>query len=90
MRLALRSTTRLGDRSAVMMGTSEIRRKVFLQVICEELGPEKSGALIIWHALTGCDTTGHIHGKGNKGCLANFHEGKPHHPDSTSWSWPRK
>ena len=28
--------------------------------------------MINWHALTGCDTTGHIHGKGEKGCFAIF------------------
>jgi len=28
--------------------------------------------LINWHALTGCDTTGHIQGKGKKGCFATF------------------
>ena len=68
--LALRRTPLLGDCSAVTMGTSERRRKVFLQPIYDKLGPGKSGALINWHALTGCDTTGHIHGKGKKGCFA--------------------
>ena len=38
---------------------------------------EKSGALINWHALTGCDTTGHIHGKGKKGCFAAFMKASP-------------
>ncbi len=31
-----------------------------------------ASALINWHALTGCDTTGHIQGKGKKGCFAIF------------------
>ena len=58
--LALRRTPLLGNHSALIMGTSERRRKVFLQPIYDKLGPEKSAALINWHALTGCDTTGHI------------------------------
>ena len=27
---------------------------------------------------------------GKQGLLCNFHEGKPHHSDTTSWSWPRR
>ena len=44
---------------------------VFLEPIYDDKRfPEKSGALINWHALTGCDTTGHIHGQRNKGWFA--------------------
>ena len=75
--LALCRTPLLGDCSVVIMGTSERRRKVFLQPKYDKLGPEKSGALINWHALTGCDTTGHIHGKGKKGCFAAFMKASP-------------
>ena len=39
--------------------------------------PEKSGALINWNALTGCDTTGDIQGKGKKGCFAAFMKASP-------------
>ena len=28
--------------------------------------------MINWNALTGCDTTGDIHGKGKKGCFSAF------------------
>ena len=69
--LALRRTPLIGDRSAAIMDTSQIQRKVSLQPIYYKLGPEKSGALINWHAPTGCDTTVHIYGKANKGYLAN-------------------
>ena len=41
--LALRRTPLLGDCSAIIMGTSERRRKVFLHPIYDKLGPEKSG-----------------------------------------------
>ena len=64
---ALRRTPLLGDRSAAIIGTNERRHKVFLQPIYEKLGPENSGALINWHALTGSDTTGHIHENGENG-----------------------
>ena len=68
--LALPTTPLLGDRSAAIIGTIERRHTIFLQptptCIYEKLGPEKSGALINGHALTGSDTTGHIHGNGEK------------------------
>ena len=59
------------------MDTSEGRRKVFLQPIYDTVCPEKSGALINWNAITGCDTTGDIHGKGKKGCFAAFMKASP-------------
>jgi hypothetical protein len=59
------------------MGTKERRRKVLLQPIYDQLGPEKAAALINWHALTGCDTTGHIAGKGKKGCFTAFLAASP-------------
>ena len=61
---ALRRTSLLDNRSAAIMGTTERRRKVFMQPMYDKLGPEKSGALINWHALTGSNTTGHIHENG--------------------------
>ena len=62
--LALRRTQLLGDRSAAIMGITERRRKVFIHPIYDrKLGPEKSGVLINWHALTGSDTTRHVHEK---------------------------
>ena len=75
--LAIRRAPLLGDRSALVMGTSERRRKVLLQPIYDKLGPEKAAAIINWHALTGCDTTGHIYGKGKKGCFATFLTASP-------------
>ena len=65
--LTIRRTPLLGDVSAVIMDTSERRRNIY-----DTLGPEKSGALINWHALTGCDATGDIHEKGNKASFAAF------------------
>ena len=70
--LALRRLPALSDKAALIMGTSEHRRKVMLRPIYDELGQEKAAALINWHALTGCDTTGHIQGKSKKGCFSAF------------------
>ena len=75
--LALRRTPLLGDCSAAIMGTTERRRNVFIHPVYDKPGPEKSGVLINWHALTGSDTTGHIHGKGKNGCFATFKKANP-------------
>lgn len=70
--LALRRAPQLGKGAAMIMGTGERRQKVMLEPIYDQLGPEKSAAVINWHSLTGCDTTGHIYGKGKKGCFTAF------------------
>ena len=54
------------------MGTEECRRKFSRKPIYDVFGSEKCSALINWHALPGCDTTGHIQGKGKKGCFTAF------------------
>jgi len=59
------------------MGTGECRRTVLLQPIYDALGPTKAAALINWHALTGCDTTGHIRGKGKQTCFKAFMTSPP-------------
>ena len=68
MLLALRRVPQLGTPSMIM-DTGDHRRKVMLKPIYEKLGPNKVSVLINWHALTGCDTTGHIQGKGKKDAL---------------------
>jgi hypothetical protein len=75
--LALRRVPKLGTKPAVIMGTREHRRKVMLKPIYDKLGPDKASALINWHALTGCDTTGHIQGKGKKSCFTAFLDASP-------------
>ena len=70
--LALRRVSQVGSSVALIMGTGERRHKVMFQPIYDELGPQKAVALINWHVLTGCDTTGHIQGKGKKGCFTAF------------------
>ena len=82
--LALRRTPLLCEHSALIMGASERRRKVFPQPIYDKLGPEKSAALINWYALTGCDTTGHIHGKRKKQCFASLLTASPAIPRSSA------
>ena len=54
------------------MGTSANRRQIHLKPIYDQLGPKKAAALIHFHALTGCDTTGHLQGKGKNGCFNKF------------------
>ena len=79
---------RLADRPALIRGASQIWRKVFLQPIYDKLGREKSGALITWHGLTGCDSQ--VISMEREKRVCHFHESKPHHFHSTSWSWPRR
>lgn len=69
--LALRRVS-LGRNSALIMGTGDRRCKVLLQSIYDTLGPMKAAALINWHALTECDTNGHIRGKGKQACFKAF------------------
>ena len=70
--LALNRVPELGSKVALIMGSGECRHKVMLKTIYEKLGPEKSAALINWHSLTGCDTTGHIQQKGKRGFFTAF------------------
>ena len=49
--LALRRTPLIGDRSAAIMDTSETRRKVSLEPIYDNIGPEKSEAFINWNVV---------------------------------------
>lgn len=74
--LALRRVPQLGEGATMIMGTGEHRKEVLLKPIYDQLGQEKAEALINWHCLTGCDTTGHIFGKGKKGCFTTFLEAK--------------
>ena len=75
--LALRRVPLLGDKAAMVMGTRDQRRLVLLGPIYNALGAEKATALCKWHALTGCDTTGHIRGKSKKACLEAFLKADP-------------
>jgi len=70
--LALRRVPKLGRNAALIMGTGDRRRTVLLQPIYDALGPRRAAALVNWHALTGCDTTGHIRGKGKVTCFNTF------------------
>ena len=72
--LALRRVPLLGNEAALIMGTGGAQRKILIKPIFDKLGPERATALINWHALKGCDTTGHIQGKGKKGCFTSFLE----------------
>lgn len=70
--LAIRRVPLLGENPAMLMGTKDRRRLIELQPIYDVLGEDKAEALCKWHALTGCDTTGHIRGKSKKACLQAF------------------
>ena len=58
--LALRRVPQLGTNPAVIMGTGERRQRVMLRPMYDQLGADKASALVNWHALTECDTTGYI------------------------------
>eukprot|EP00112_Aurelia_sp_Birch-Aquarium-sp1_P013562 Seg2881.2 transcript_id=Seg2881.2/GoldUCD/mRNA.D3Y31 product="hypothetical protein" protein_id=Seg2881.2/GoldUCD/D3Y31 len=70
--LALRRVPLLGRSPAMVMGTCDRRRIIPLVPIYDAIGEAKTKALCKWHALTGCDTTGHINGKSKKACLDAF------------------
>eukprot|EP00112_Aurelia_sp_Birch-Aquarium-sp1_P010682 Seg2275.4 transcript_id=Seg2275.4/GoldUCD/mRNA.D3Y31 product="hypothetical protein" protein_id=Seg2275.4/GoldUCD/D3Y31 len=70
--LALRRVPLLGRSPAMVMGTCDRRRIIPLVPIYDALGEAKAKALCKWHALTGCDTTGHIIGESKKACLDAF------------------
>ena len=67
--LALKRVPQLGKNVAMVMGTGDRRRLIMLEPIYNALGSEKATGLCKWHALTGCDKTGHINGKSKKACL---------------------
>ena len=75
--LTLRRLPTLGPRTTMLMGTGDKRRKVLLQHIYDSLGPEKVAALPGFHCITGCDTCGHIRGKGKKTAFKVFNEAIP-------------
>ena len=75
--LAIRRVPILGKGAAQLMGTSDRRRLVMLEPIYNALGPDKAEALCKLHALTGCDTTGHINGKSKKSCLEAYLKAGP-------------
>lgn len=75
--LALCRVPQLGRNSAPIMGTGDRQRTVRLQPVYDALGSTKAAALINWHALTGCDTTGHIRGKGKQTCFKAFMTSQP-------------
>jgi len=75
--LALRRVPELGSKVALIMGSGERHHKVMLKPIYEKLGPEKSAALINWHSLTGCNTTGHIQQNGKRGSFTAFLDARP-------------
>ena len=68
--LALRRVPLLGRSPAMVMGTCDRGRIIPLLPIYDALGEAK--VLCKWHAVTGCDTTGHINGKSKKACLDAF------------------
>ena len=74
MVLALRRLPLLGPKTMMILGTGEHRRKISLKPIYDKLCPEKVAALPAFHCLTGCDTCGHIQGKGKKSAFKVFSE----------------
>ena len=82
--LAIRRVPELGKKAALVMGTGDRRRVVMLEPIFNALGSEKATGLCKWHALTGCDTTGHISGKSKESCLEAYLKASPEIVDAIS------
>ena len=75
--LALKRVPQLGKNVAMVMGTGDRRRLIMLEPIYNALGSEKATGLCKWHALTGCDKTGHMNGKSKKACLKAYLKASP-------------
>ena len=76
--LALHRVPDLRPESLVIMGSGDRRRKLKLKSIYMAIGPERAVALPGFHTLTGCDTTGHIQGKGKHTCYKSFMKASDH------------
>ena len=63
----------LGEHTALIRGTGDNRRTVMVKPIYD-MGLERTAALINWHTLTGCDTTGRINVKDKEPCFKLFLE----------------
>lgn len=70
--LAVTLFPHLSPQSAIIMGTGEKRRRIKLQPIFNKLGAQRALALCGMHAISGCDTTGHLQGKGKPTCFAKY------------------
>ena len=53
----------LGPHTVMIMGTGLKRRHILLLTIVSALSQDRVDALIGFHCLSGCDTTGHLFGK---------------------------
>ena len=62
MVLAIAELSQLGHKTSIITGTGIQRRTVKLKPIYDALGENKVHALRGFHAISGCDTTGHIYG----------------------------
>ena len=60
---ALSAMPTLADQSAAIMGTGVNGRPISLQRTSHALGENRAQALVSFHAISGCDTTGCIFGK---------------------------
>ena len=70
--LALRRVPDLHTESVIIMGSGDRQRKIKLKPIYLAIGPDRAAALPGFHAITGCDTTGHLQGKGKATCFKSF------------------
>lgn len=72
--LALSELQLVGFDTCMILGTGDHRRYVVLREIYSVLGELKVSALKALHALSGCDTTGVIRGKGKKMLVGGIYE----------------
>ena len=70
--MALRRYPLLDPSTAIVIGTGDKQRTAMLKPIFETIGPLKAAALLGFHCLTGCDTSGQIRGKGKKSAFKVF------------------
>jgi hypothetical protein len=75
--LLLRRLPELGMDTGIVTGTAGNRRRVALEPIYKQLGPEKAAGLPGFHAITGCDITGHINGVGKTTAFKTYMKAQP-------------
>ncbi|KAG0715557.1 hypothetical protein GWK47_011697 [Chionoecetes opilio] len=67
--IAMTMLSHPGPEVTLIMGTGENRRRIELHGLFDRMDSHKISGLCGMHALTGCDTTGRIHGKGKLTCF---------------------
>ena len=75
--LILRRLPQVGKNTGIVRGTSDTRRRVALQPIYNHLGPKRAAGLPGFHAIAGCDITGHINCVGKRTAFKTYMQSPP-------------